>query len=68
MRRRRDKFAALRFLMKALKRHGKAEAIVMDGLRSYPAAMRELSNLDRREVSRWLNYRAENSRQHANPL
>jgi len=36
----RDKAAALRFLKKALKRHGRAEAIVTDGLRSYPAAMR----------------------------
>jgi putative transposase len=57
----RDKFAALRFLKKALKRHGKAEAIVTDGLRSYPAAMREMGNLDRREMGRWLNNRAENS-------
>lgn len=59
--RKRDKSAALRFLKKALRRHGKAEAIVTDGLRSYPAAMRELGNLDRREVGRWLNNRAENS-------
>ncbi|MGD9811625.1 MAG: transposase, partial [Sphingobium sp.] len=57
----RDKCAALRFLKKALKRHGAAEKIVTDGLRSYPAAMRELGNLDRREVGRWLNNRAENS-------
>ena len=57
----RDKAAALRFLKKALKRHGKAEAIVTDGLRSYPAAMRELGNEDRREVGRHLNNRAENS-------
>ena len=45
----------------ALKRHGKAEAIVTDGLRSYPAAMREHSNIDRRETSRWANNRVENS-------
>jgi putative transposase len=57
----RDKPAALRFIKKALKRHGKAETLVMDGLRSYPAAMRELGNLDRREMGRWLNNRAENS-------
>src|SRR3546814_14534624 len=59
--RKRDKSAALTFLKKALKRHGRAEAIVTDGLRSYPAAMRELGNLDRRETGRWLNSRAENS-------
>lgn len=57
----RDKKAALRFFKKALKRHGRAEAIVTDGLQSYPAAMRELGNLERREVGRWLNNRAENS-------
>ncbi|MEP5937341.1 MAG: IS6 family transposase [Erythrobacter sp.] len=57
----RDKKAALRFLKKALKRHGKVETIVTDGLQSYPAAMRELGNLERREMGRWLNNRAENS-------
>ncbi len=55
----RDKAAALAFLKKALKRHGRAETIVTDGLRSYPAAMRQLGNLDRREMGRWLNNRAE---------
>ena len=57
----RDKSAALAFIKKALKRHGRAEKIVTDGLRSYPAAMRELGNLERREIGRWLNNRAENS-------
>jgi putative transposase len=57
----RDKAAALRFLKKALKRHGRTEAIVTDGLKSYPAAMRELGNPDRREMGRWMNNRAENS-------
>jgi putative transposase len=57
----RDKAAALRFMKKALKRHSPAEAIVTDGLRSYPAAMRELGNLDRREMGRWKNNRVENS-------
>lgn len=57
----RDKSAALRFIKKALKRHGQPEVVVTDGLRSYPAAMRELGNLDRREMGRYLNNRAENS-------
>ena len=57
----RDKSAALRFLKKALKRHGRPEVVVTDGLRSYPAAMRDLGNLERREMGRWLNNRAENS-------
>jgi putative transposase len=57
----RDKSAALEFLKKALKRHGQTEKIVTDGLRSYPAAMRKMGNLDRREMGQWLNNRAENS-------
>lgn len=36
-------------MRKAVKRHGQAEAIVTDGLKSYPAAMRELGNEARRE-------------------
>jgi len=46
--RKRDKSAALAFMKKALKRHGKAEVIVTDELRSYPAAMAELGVQDRR--------------------
>ncbi|MBX9660598.1 MAG: DDE-type integrase/transposase/recombinase [Nitrospiraceae bacterium] len=38
----RDKSAALTFMKNALRRHGQAEAIVTDGLKSFPAAMREL--------------------------
>lgn len=48
-------------LKQALKRHGKAEKIVTDGLRSYLAAMKELGNPDRREMGRWLNNRCENA-------
>lgn len=33
----RDKSAAFSFMKKALKRHGRVEKIVTDGLRSYPA-------------------------------
>lgn len=40
----RDKAAALRFLKKALKRHGLPEVITTDGLRSYKAAMTDLGN------------------------
>ena len=57
----RDKAAAFAVLKKVLKRHGRAEAIVTDGMRSYTAAMRELGNLERREIGSWLNSRAENS-------
>lgn len=59
--RRRDKEAALRFFKKALKRHGSPVEIVTDGLKSYPAALKDLGIEDRREMGRWLNNRAENS-------
>ena len=59
----RDKAAALKFMKKALKRHGSPKAITTDGLRSYGAAMRELGNVEKREVGRWANNRAENSHQ-----
>jgi putative transposase len=57
----RHKSAALRFMKKALKRHGPAEKIVTDGLKSYTAAMRELGNERRQEVGRHANNRAKNS-------
>ena len=57
----RDKSAALAFMKRTLKRHGKVEKIVTDGLRSYPAAMRELGNIERQEMGQWLNNPAENS-------
>ena len=59
----RDKAAAFKFLKKTLKRHGSPKAITTDGLRSYGAAMRELGDLEKREVGRWANNRAENSHQ-----
>ena len=40
---RRDK-AALAFMKRAMKRHGRPEAIVTDRLRSYGAAMNEIGN------------------------
>ncbi len=48
-------------MKKALKRHGSPEAITTDGLRSYGAAMDELSNREKQEVGRWANNRVENS-------
>ena len=59
----RGKAAALAFIKKALKRQGSPKAITTDGLRSYGAAMKELGNLDKREVGRWANNRVENSHQ-----
>jgi putative transposase len=57
----RDKAAALKFIKKALKRHGRPKAIVTDGLKSYGAALKDLNATDRQETGRWLNNRAENS-------
>jgi putative transposase len=57
----RGKAAALKFIKKAMKRHGRPQAIVTDGLRSYGAALKEIGNADRQETGRHLNNRAENS-------
>ena len=57
----RNKKAALKFLKKNLKRHGRAEELVTDRLRSYGAALNELGIRDRQETGRWKNNRAENS-------
>jgi putative transposase len=51
----------LKFIKKAMKRHGQPKKVVTDGLRSYRAAMKEIGNADRQETGRWLNNRAENS-------
>ena len=57
----RDRKAALKFLKKLMKRHGRPEVIVTDRLRSYGAALKDLGRGDDREMGRWLNNRAENS-------
>ena len=44
-----------------MKRHGQAEVIVTDKLRSYGAALKEIGLEHRQETGRWLNNRAENS-------
>lgn len=59
----RDRRAALKFLRKAMKRHGRPEVIVTDCLRSYGAAFREIGCSDRQETGRRANNRAENSHQ-----
>ena len=59
----RDKAAALKLMKRLMKRYGRPEKIVTDGLRSYGAALKEIGNADRQEVGRWLNNRAENSHQ-----
>lgn len=58
---RRDKQAALKFLRKAMRKHGQPEVVVKDWLRSYGATLKEIGAADRQEAGRWLNNRAENS-------
>ena len=60
---RRDRKAALNFLRKTMKRHGRPDVIVTDKLRSYGAAMKVIGNADQQETGRWLNNRSENSHQ-----
>jgi putative transposase len=59
----RDKKAALKFLRKLMKRHGRAKKLVTDGLRSYGAALKEIGAEDLQVTGRWENNRAENSHQ-----
>src|SRR5208337_3306335 len=59
----RDKAAALKFLKSIMKKYGRPRSVVNDGLCHYPAAMSEMGNVDRHEVGRRLNNRAENSHQ-----
>jgi putative transposase len=54
---------ALKFIKKAMKRQGRPAAIVTDGLRSYGAALKEIGGVERQEIGRWVNNRAENSHQ-----
>ncbi|MFD1193842.1 IS6 family transposase [Seohaeicola saemankumensis] len=57
----RDGTAALKFLKKAMRKHGRPVVIVTDRLRSYGAALKQIGAADRQETGRWANNRAENS-------
>jgi putative transposase len=57
----RDKKAALKFLRKAMRKHGRPEVLVTDRLRSCGAALREMGTGFQPETGRCLNNRAENS-------
>jgi putative transposase len=59
----RDRAAALKFLKKLMRRHGRAEEIVTDGLRSYGAALKDVGAEGRQVTGQWENNRAENSHQ-----
>jgi putative transposase len=58
---RRDRKAALVFLKKIMKRHGKEKSIVIDKLPSYRAALKMIGNASIQESGRGVNNRAENS-------
>jgi putative transposase len=60
---RRDRRAALKFLKRVTKRYGRPGTIVTDWLRSRGAAMKAIGIGERQRCGRWLNNRAENSRQ-----
>jgi putative transposase len=51
----RDRKAALKFLRKAMKRHGSAHVFVTDKLRYYGAAMKVIGIVEKQETGRWLN-------------
>ena len=60
---RRDRWAALKFLKRVMKRYGRPATIVTDRLRSYRSAMKVIGNAAGQVCGRWLNNRAENSHQ-----
>ena len=60
---RRDRKAALKFLRKTMKRHGRPHIFATDKLCSYGAALKVVGNAELQETGRWLNNRAENSHQ-----
>ena len=60
---RRNRKAALQFLMRAMKRYGQPKVFVTDRVRSYRVAMNVIGNAADQECGRWLNNRAENSHQ-----
>ncbi len=48
----RDKKAALKFLKKAMRKHGRPEVLVTDLLRSHGAALKEIGAAHRQETGR----------------
>ena len=56
-----DRKAALKFLKKTMKRHGRTHACVTDRLRSYGAAMKENGASGKQDTGHRNNNRAENS-------
>lgn len=57
----RDRKPALKFIRKAMRRHGRPDRLVTDRLRSYGAALKDAGRGDDREIGRWANNPVENS-------
>ncbi|CUH42758.1 hypothetical protein RUM4293_01647 [Ruegeria atlantica] len=57
----RDRKVALKFTRKTMRCRGYPNALLMDKLRSYGAAMKVVGNANKQEKGRWLNNRVENS-------
>jgi len=57
----RDQKAALKFLKKAMHKHGQPKLIVTDRLHSYGAALKKCRCGAQTQKGRWLNNRVENS-------
>ena len=56
-----DKKKVLKLMKKAMRRYGSTNEIDTDGLRSYRAAAKELSCVDKQVTQRLVNKRVENS-------
>jgi putative transposase len=50
---RRDRWAALKFLKRVMKRYGRPGTVVTDRLRTYGAAMKVLGIAERQDCGRW---------------
>ena len=48
---RQDRKAALKFLRKTMKRHGRVHILVTDKLRSYGMAMKVIGNIDKLKIA-----------------
>lgn len=57
----RDMTAAPKFLKKAMKRYGRPDRIITDGLASYDTATKQTGSNGKRMVARHLNNQAEHS-------
>jgi putative transposase len=57
----RDKAAALTFMRKAMKCHGRVDTITTDGVRSHKAALKDMDCAQKQEVGCWANNRVKST-------